>query len=41
MHPMHAAHNRFELFWLRQTTARATGRDSSVLIGVTTRSDLS
>lgn len=41
MHPLCAARNRFQVCWLRQTTARTTGKDSSVADWVTTRSDLS
>jgi hypothetical protein len=41
MHPVRAARNRFELSWLRQTTARLTGKDSNGGDWVTTRSDLS
>ena len=41
MHPLPAARNSFEVCWLRQTTARTTGKDSSVADWVTTRSDLS
>jgi hypothetical protein len=41
MHPLPAARNSSEVCWLRQTTARTTGKDSSVADWVTTRSDLS